>query len=137
MIVAIEGLIPDRRAGSSEKKPAPPPTGPQIYASPWLREQQEKTTGPQPSPDLVRGEDGPGVPDPPPGAAADAPSDPCPTPGPAPNLTLDSRAPIAVHPFSPSETTPSSPHAPVPDSAADNRVPSSTEQRPFTWRLRL
>ena len=26
MIVAIQGLIPDRRAGSAEKNPAPPPT---------------------------------------------------------------------------------------------------------------
>jgi hypothetical protein len=141
MIVSIEGLIPDRntdrRAASAQSKSAAPPVHPQIDTTAWLREQQEKTTGPQPSPDLVRGEDGPGVPDPPPGAAADAPSDRCPTPGPAPNLTLDSREPIAVHPFSPSETTPSSPHAPVPDSAADNRVPSSTEQKPFTWRLRL
>ena len=32
MIVAIEGLIPDHRAVSSEKKSAPPPTG-QIYAA--------------------------------------------------------------------------------------------------------
>jgi hypothetical protein len=53
MIVAIEGLISDRRAGSSEKKPASPP-------APWLGEQQEKT-----GPDPVGEEDVPGVPDPP------------------------------------------------------------------------
>jgi hypothetical protein len=133
MIVAIEGLIPDRRAGSSEKKPAPPPTGPQIYASPWLGEQQEKTAVPQPSPDLVRDDDGLGVPDPPPGAAADAPSDL----GPTADLTLDFSEPIFVHPVSPSETTPSSPNARVPASAADNRVPFSTEKNPSTWCLRL
>ena len=45
MIVAIEGLIPDRRAVSSEKNSAPPPTG-QIYAAAWLRKQQGKTTVP-------------------------------------------------------------------------------------------
>ncbi len=31
MIVAIEGLIPDRRAGSVDKNPASPPSKPQIY----------------------------------------------------------------------------------------------------------
>jgi hypothetical protein len=50
MIVAIEGLIPsatnDRRAGSAQNKPAPPPVQPQVDASAWLREQQAKTTGP-------------------------------------------------------------------------------------------
>src|SRR5271168_5061589 len=56
MIVAIEGLILDRPAISSEKKSAPPPNG-QIDTDAWLREQQEKTTGPQPGPDVVRDED--------------------------------------------------------------------------------
>src|SRR5277367_3966825 len=42
MIVAIEGLIPDRRAGSAEKNPAPPPNKAQIYQSKWLREQLAK-----------------------------------------------------------------------------------------------
>jgi len=68
MIVAIEGLIPDRRAVS-----APPPVNPQIDTAARLREQQGKTTGPQPGPDLVRDEDGRGVPDPPPGAAQSPP----------------------------------------------------------------
>jgi hypothetical protein len=49
MIVAIEGLIPDRRAGSTQKEPAPPPTKPQIYESEWLRKQKEKYAG-QPNP---------------------------------------------------------------------------------------
>jgi hypothetical protein len=129
MIVAIEGLIPDRRAVSSEKKSAPPPTA-QIYTAAWLREQQGKTAVPQPSPDLVRDEDGPGVPDPRPGPGADPPSHL----GPAPGLTLDSSEPSFVHPFSPSKTTPSSPHARVPDSAPDNRVPFSTKKNPFARR---
>ncbi len=69
MIVAIEGLIPNRRAVSSEKKSAPPPTG-QIYTAAWLRKQQGKTIVPQPSPDLVRDEDSAGVPDPAPSRRA-------------------------------------------------------------------
>ncbi len=137
MIVAIEGLIPsgitnDRRAGSSQqKKSASPSAVPQIDTAAWLREQQGKTAVPQPGPDLVRDEDGLGVPDPPPAAAADAPSDPGPTPGP------DSSEFILAQPFSPAETTPAAPPAPVSDSAADNRVPFSIEKKPCTWRLRL
>jgi hypothetical protein len=159
MIVAIEGLIPDRRAGdrlafSSEKKSAPPPNA-EIYAAAWLRQQQGKTTVPQPSPDPVPNEDGParpgapwGVTDPPPAcpacpgmprsmprsvpwsAGADAPSDL----GPAPGLTLDPGEPISVHPLSPSKTTPSSPYARVPDAAPDNRVPFSIKRNPFARR---
>jgi hypothetical protein len=134
MIVAIEGLIPDRRSVSAQNKSAPPPVHPQIDTAVGLREQQGKTTVPQPSPDLLRDEDGPSVPDTPPGAAADTPSDL----GPAANLTFDSSEPIiAVHPVSSPEMTPSSPHARVPDFAPDNRAPSSIEKKPFTWRLRL
>jgi hypothetical protein len=52
MIVAIEGLIPDRRAGSAQSKSVPPP----VHH--------------QPNPDLIRDEDGPGVPDPQPQAVS-------------------------------------------------------------------
>jgi hypothetical protein len=106
MIVAIEGLIPDRRAG--------------------LREQRGKATGPQPGPDPVRDQDGPHFPDPPPGEAAEAPSDLSPTPG------FD-----FAHPSRPADTTPPVPQALVSASAPDNRVPSSIEKTPSTWRLRL
>jgi hypothetical protein len=148
MIIAIEGLIPDRRGGSAQNKSAPPPVHPQIdiaacppRPSPrsgepamGLREQQGKATVPQPSPDLVPDEAGPSVPDPPPGTAADAPS----VLHPAVGLTFDSSQPIlAAHPVSPSEMPPSSPHARVSDSAPANGAPSSIEKKPFTWRLRL
>ena len=59
MIVAIEGLIPDRRAGSTEKKPVPPPTRPEIYRAAWLREQPENPIDPQPDPALAQEEDDP------------------------------------------------------------------------------
>ena len=36
MIVAIEGLIPDRRAASAQKKPNPPPITANIYEAEWL-----------------------------------------------------------------------------------------------------
>jgi hypothetical protein len=81
MIVAIEGLIPDPRARSSQKMSASP------------------TAVPDPS----------------------EAGDPGPTPGP----DFDSSEFISARPFSPAETTPSKPHAPVSAPAAD------------TWRLRL
>jgi len=93
MIVAIEGLISDRQAGSSEKKSASSAAVPQTNTADWLREQQGKTNGSQ------RG----------------------------PASGLDSSDSIV----SPAETTPSAPHA------TDNRVPSSMEKKPDTWRLRL
>jgi hypothetical protein len=84
MIVAIEGLIPNRRAVSSGEKSTPLPKA-EIYKAAWLREQEAKTTDSHPSPDHVRDEDEPGVPDPPRGMAADAP----PPPGVIPSSIFD------------------------------------------------
>jgi hypothetical protein len=91
MIVAIEDLIPNRRVGSAQNKPVPPPAHPPSDTAAWLRDQQGKTT----SPDLVHDEDGPGV-------AADAPSDP-------------SEHPL-VQPTNPERTTPSALDGRVPSS---------------------
>jgi hypothetical protein len=49
MIVAIEGLIPDRRLSSSGTQPAAPPVEPQIYNAQWLREQQHQPVGEEPT----------------------------------------------------------------------------------------
>ena len=70
MIVAMESLIPDRRAGSSEKKSAPPPTHPEIYAARLAWRAVGKTTDPQPDPALAQEEDEPGLaePEPTPGS---------------------------------------------------------------------
>jgi hypothetical protein len=128
-IVAMQGLIPDRRAGDrvadfSEKKSVPPPKA-QIYAAAW-RSEQGKTTNPEPSPDLVQDEDGLGVPDPTPGLAADAPPDH------GPNLD-PSDFPFANR-FSPSETIPSAPHNSGFASAPDSRIPFSIRKNPFAPR---
>jgi hypothetical protein len=131
MIVAIEGLIPDRstdrRAGSWEKKSASLPAVPQIDTAAWLREQQAKT-----GPDPLRDKDGLGVSDPPPGEAANASAYPGPTAG--PDFDFDSSESVFARP---SETTPSAPHVPVSATAPGTRVPSSIEKKPDTWRLRL
>jgi hypothetical protein len=78
MIVAIEGLIPDRRAGSKNNQSAPPPSQPDIYPAAWLRRQQGETIDPQPGPALLEQEDEPNLaePEPAPGSPEDAPSAP-------------------------------------------------------------
>ena len=120
MIVAIQGLIPDHRAGSAEKQSAPPPPKPNFYVPPWLREQQARAAaGVQPSHDFVPYQDGPDVPDPSPGAAPDAPSAPSPAPTPA----FDSSEFNFVHP---SETA----FGPAPDT----RTPFSIKKNPFARR---
>ena len=50
MIVAMQNLIPDRRAISAEKNSAPAPVNAQIYAAAWRAKQQAKTIDPRPSP---------------------------------------------------------------------------------------
>jgi hypothetical protein len=127
MIVAIEGLIPsgtnDRRAVSSEKNSALPTA--QISAVAWRGEQQGKTTVPQPSPDPVHEEDGPGVPDPTPGVGADAlpPQDITPSP------IFDSGESAFANSSGSSERTPSAPHVPV--FAPDARKPFSLQKNRF------
>ena len=128
MIVAIEGLIPDRRAGSAEKSPAPAPTKANIYQSEWLREQRAKDAGLQPNPAHNQEDqegDGLGAPqaDPATGSAADAP----------PNSGPD-HDPI----FEPTESTIASesqwpPYAAFPP---DTRVPFSIPKNPFARRRR-
>ena len=118
MIVAIEGLIPDRRSISAQNKSAPSPVYPQI----------DTTTGPS----WRAGEPAVELPDPPPGPVADAPSDQDPAVG----LTFNPSEPTyAAHPVGLAEMTSSLPNARA--FASDNRAPSSIEKKPCTWRLRL
>src|ERR1700685_1973601 len=59
MIVAIEGLIPDRRAVPAQNKTAPPPVTAQIYQAAWLAGQQGDTAQPQRGPNLPKEEEHP------------------------------------------------------------------------------
>jgi hypothetical protein len=122
MIVAIEGLIPDRRAGSSDSQSAPPPSQPDFYDTLGLRQQQGKTIDPQPFSALVEEEDEAALiePEPAPGSAQDAPM----SSGPI----FDSRESTFADGFNSSETTPSAPSAP------DTRVPFSIKKHPFAGR---
>ncbi len=45
MIVAIEGLIPDRRVSPLQTQPAAPPVKAQIYSAEWRRRQLRVTRG--------------------------------------------------------------------------------------------
>ena len=144
MIVAMQSLVPDRRAGdrlavSSEKKPVPPPTHPEIYRAAWLREQQGKAVDPQPDPALAQEEDEPGLaacpsvpwqPEPTPSSAGDAP----PAPGISPSPIFGPSESAFANRFSPSEATPPSPPAPAFVSAPDTRVPFSIKKNSFARR---
>jgi hypothetical protein len=46
MIVAMQNLIPDRPAGSSEKKSPPAPIRPQIYAAAWRNQEDDSPARP-------------------------------------------------------------------------------------------
>jgi hypothetical protein len=123
MIVAIEGLVPDRRARSAETNSVPPPTQPDIYAA-SLRDQQGKTIDPQPDPAIAEEEE-PGLaePEPAPASAADAP--------PPPAIAFDPSDSAFANRLSFSETTPPAPHAFMFVSAPDTRVPFSIKRTPL------
>ena len=124
MIVAIEGLIPDRRAVPAQNKTAPPPVNAQIYKAAWL-ERQENPIDHQPEPALAQEEDQPARP-----ASPGAP----PSPGVTPNPIFDPIESAFASRFSPSEATPSSPLAHAFVSAPDARVPFSIKNNLFGRR---
>jgi hypothetical protein len=128
LIVAIEALIPDRRAGSREKKSSSPLPEPDIYKAAWLR-QQEKNIAPHPDPALAQDEDvlSAAEPETIPAAAAEVPPPPAMPLGPA----YDRSESPFVSFFHPSETTPPAPQAPAFLAAPDPRVPFSIKKNRF------
>ena len=73
MIVAVEGLIPDRRAASSQKTSAPPLPQADIDPAAWLGRKQGESIDPPPASSLAQEEEEPGLtqPEPTPGIAVD------------------------------------------------------------------
>ncbi len=115
MIVAIEGLIPDRRAGSAQtNSPAPKA---EIYESEWMEEQRLKAAA------LVHAQEAhkeQGLPVPLAEPAPGSPAEASPQPGPT------------VHPDDSSLTeTQYPPYAAFPP---DTRVPFSIKKNPFARR---
>jgi hypothetical protein len=84
MIVAIEGLIPDRRLSPSAPQPSPPPVKADIYTAEWLRKQQHQPVGETPRDPVAATKTPPDAPHVP---------EPEPTPELAPELTNDTSSP--------------------------------------------
>jgi hypothetical protein len=133
MIVAIEGLIPnrhaDRRAVAAQNQPAPPPAHPPFYVSKWARTQQNgENADPQPHPAQEDNQPEAASEPQPASGGKDAPVS-APTPEPAP----DPGQPILPGSSNLSQTmiAASSPYVRfVPDS----RVPFSIPKNPFARR---
>jgi hypothetical protein len=66
MIIAIEGLIPDRRSSPSGTQPAAPPVTADIYPAEWLRKQQQQAAGEDSGDAVAAAESQPDAPPPPP-----------------------------------------------------------------------
>jgi hypothetical protein len=130
MIVAIEGLIPDRRAVSAQNKPAPPPVDPPFYVAEWRRTQQNgESLDPQPPAQAQTQEDV---------TAPEPQSDPA---GANIPLTISSPTPDLREssffgaPLNPPQTTSSAPRVPMADYfAPDTRVPFSIDRNRFGRR---
>jgi hypothetical protein len=140
MIIAIEGMIPDRRAAAAQNKSAPPPVTAQIYTAEWLRERQSaelrkqqsaENADPQPPPPPAQ-EEAASEPQPPSGGGNDAP----PASGLTPEPTLDPGEPSFFGaPLNPLPTASSAPRVPMADYVApDTRVPFSIKKNPFSRR---
>jgi hypothetical protein len=127
MIVAIEGLIPDRRA--AQKQPAPLQDHSSFYTAEWLRNQQNPETS-APQQPQAQAETAPE-----PQTAALPPDD---LPGPRPDPTLDlSEAAFSIRPLNPSQTTSAVPRVPEADYfAPDTRVSFSIPKKSFGRRYR-
>jgi hypothetical protein len=136
MIVAIEGLIPDRRAVSAPNKPAPLPVNPPFYVSEWMRTQQNgESVAPQPPHEEAAPE---------PQSASGGADDP-PSPSPDPTaIELSSRpelrrsvveGPAVPGPLDSLQTTSSLPRVPMADYVApDTRRPFSIDKNRFGRR---
>jgi hypothetical protein len=137
LIVAIEGLIPDRRAASVPNQPAPLPVNrvnPPFYVSEWMRTQQNgESVDPQPA--TARKE---AAPEP---QSAPGSTDDHPTPDPAPTQLLSRpetsgvEGPAVPAPLNPPQTISSLPRVPTADYVApDTRRPFSIDNNRFGRR---
>ena len=80
MIVAIEGLIPDRRLSPSGNQPAAPTVEPDIYTAEWLRKQQHQAADDEPGDPISATEAQPAAPQPAPARRGVPETEPTPEP---------------------------------------------------------
>jgi hypothetical protein len=125
MIVAIEGLIPDRLAASAQTKSAPPPVTADIYQAEWLRNQRS-------------GENAEPLPTPAQEETASEPSSAHDSPPPTAEHTPTPASAVSQHRAAPENgtQTPSlAPRVPMADHfAPDTRVPFSIKKNPSARR---
>ena len=125
MIVAIEGLIPDRRFSPSETQPTAAPVKAQMYSSQWRRKQQHQAAGEEPSDTVAPKEAQPGA-------------NQVPEPQPAP--PLERNHPSPANPVIVPEGIMGVPAATdgvfdaVLDTTSSLRLPFSTKKGPFAHR---
>jgi hypothetical protein len=131
MIIAIEGLIPDRRAASARNKPAPPPVDAQIYPAAWLRTQQPgQNVDPEPTPPPSNCH-----PDRSEAQRRDPRLSQTSSPSATPEPTDVAEPTVFAAPVNPSPKASSVPRVPMADYfAPDTRVPFSTKRNPFAPR---
>jgi hypothetical protein len=139
MIVAIEGLIPDRRLSPSGAQPAAPPISAEMYEAAWLRKQRHQAAGGDPGDAVAATKPQPAAPQP---AEPEPIPEPAPKPANAPSSTnLDRNQPTVANPF----INPGSPNwvpeatgyvfDAVPDKASSLRRSFSPDRR-FSGRRR-
>ena len=132
MIVAIEGLIPDRRVASARNQPAPPPVTPDIYKAAWLRAQQTGENDGENVDPLRTASQWETASDP--SSAPGGPDGPPPTAEP----TQAPASAVSQHRAAPGNGTPApslAPRVPMADHfAPDTRVPFSIKKNPFARR---
>jgi hypothetical protein len=134
MIVAIEGLIPNRRAVSAQKVPAPPPDHSSFYTPEWMRNQQNGNSVDPQSPQAPEEAQQEAAPEPQsaPGSTDGPPLISSPTPDLTPNVIESS---FFGSPLNPPQTTSSVPRVPTADYfAPDTRVPFKIDKNRFGRR---
>jgi hypothetical protein len=126
LIIAIEGLIPDRRAVSAQRKAAPQPENPPFYVSEWMRTQKNgQSVDPQPPPSQEEAATAPQS-----QSASQCANDPAHTPDP-----LSTELSAVSDPLNPSQSTPLLPRVPTADFVApDTRRPFWVDKNRFGWR---
>ena len=118
LIIAIEGLIPDRRAVSAEKKTAQQPETPPFYVSEWMRTQKNGQS--------VDTQDPAHTPDPPSTELSSTSSQP---------ERSVAEGPAVSGPLNPSQSTPLLPRVPMADFVApDTRLPFWADKTRFGRR---
>jgi hypothetical protein len=137
MIVAIEGLIPDRRSSPSGTQPAAPPLTADIYPAAWLRKQQHQAVGEEPADPVAATEAHPAAPQIPDPEPAPKPATATPPTPPDPNFDRNPSnlpGPLIPHGSNWVPLATNSGFDAVPHTASSPRQPFSIKKGPFRRR---